>query len=342
MPGRMTSTAFAAAVALTAATPAVGADLYLRIVDVGNGLCVIGRTPEGHTLLYDAGYGHALCASAVAEIIGLRSPIDVMVLSHSDQDHIGDGSRIVRDHTPRLIIHPGDTRRGETLKTLRTDIQTAELNGATVVSMANTPKTPFGATWPLGSATLTLVAGWNDGAQTQAAENRSLPPADQRNALSVVIRLDYGGHSVLLTGDTIGRRGGESGTACRNAERLMSQGSVSVKADILIGQHHGGDNGTSNCFIRAVKPTWVIFSAGRGHGHPRQAVADRLVANGVDPDRILRTDRDDDEGEGQWVYLAVQGCKDPPGDDDVEVFLADTGAPPRVGYRAPRRHCPTR
>src|SRR5207244_3162270 len=104
----------------------------------------------------------------------------------------------------------------------------------------------------------------------------------RNNALSSVIRLEFAGHSVLLTGDTVGRFEYAAGTACEFAERIMVDAAttVSLKSDVLVGQHHGADNATANCFIQAVKPTYVVFSAGNLYGHPRQSTADRLVAYG--------------------------------------------------------------
>lgn len=107
--------------------------------------------------------------------------------------------------------------------------------------MINLPEKPPapGTRYTLGEAAVTFVAGWSDGADTAAPGDPSLPTSDRRNALSIVVRLDYGGKSVLLTGDTIGRRRGESNRACRNAERIMARGATPVDSDILIGQHHG-------------------------------------------------------------------------------------------------------
>lgn len=82
-------------------------------------------------------------------------------------------------------------------------------------------------------------------------------------------------------------------TLCQYAERKMvaNLAAVPIAGEILIGQHRGSDDSTSNCFIRAVLPTWVVFSAGHEYRHPRQSTADRLTAIGIDPDKILRTDR---------------------------------------------------
>ncbi len=331
---------------LTPLSAAVGQEAYIRVVDVGNGLCVIARAPSGETLLYDAGHSGTFCPEAVQEIAGNR-PIDMMVISHSDSDHISDGRAILQAHGARLILHPEDDRSGQMLGQLREEIARQAAAGSIVRSMKSNPPS-FGETFELGDARVRFVAGWRDGAQTARAGDPALPDSDRRNALSLVVRFEYGGHSVLLTGDTIGRRRVEpvlGNRACRNAERMMRYGSVPIDSDVLVGQHHGGNNSTSNCFIRAVSPVWVVFSAGRGHGHPTQAVADRLTASGphrVPPERILRTDRGDDEANepGHWDYDSFVGCEDRAGDDDVEIFLpAQADQAVRVSYRVASTGC---
>ena len=120
---------------------------------------------------------------------------------------------------------------------------------------------------------------------------------------------------------------------------------IRLNRDVLVGQHHGADNATSNCFIRAVSPTFVVFSAGHAYRHPRQSTVDRLLANGIGKDAILRTDRGDTEGgtgrDKEWVYDSRAGCPaDGPGDDDVEISMpADPAARISVRYRLPRGAC---
>ena len=147
----------------------------------------------------------------------------------------------------------------------------------------------------------------------------------------------------MLTGDTIGRLGGEPNSVCRYAERIMVERSaeIAIKSDVLVGQHHGGDNATSNCFIRAVNPRYVIFSAGHGgHEHPRQTTADRLIAHGINPADILRTDRGDNEGGPEWIYGAIRGCRDKVGDDDVEIVMPKAPEEElRVKYRVASTGC---
>lgn len=330
---------------LFARDPSYAADAHLRVVDVGNGLCVVGRTPDGHAFVYDAGFRNELCRRAVRALVG-NAVLDLVVLSHSDQDHIKDLRGIVTDMNPRIILHPGDDRHGTTLDDVRLAIGEERADGATELSLSQTVVAP-GRTFQIGSGTATFVAGWDDGNKTRIRPGPDDPAfatiGERRNALSIVIRFQFGGHSVLLTGDTIGRKRNESNSACRYAERIMvaRRQAHPIDSDILIGQHHGGDNSSSNCFIRAVSPEYVVFSAGHeDHQHPRQSVADRFTAHGVEPEKMLRTDRGDNEGGSEWIFGAIAGCVDEPGDDDVDIFLPENPTEPvRVAYRLPSTGC---
>jgi competence protein ComEC len=66
---------------------------------------------------------------------------------------------------------------------------------------------------------------------------------------------------------------------------------VSLKADVLIAPHHAGNNGSSTCFMQAVDPQFVIFSAGHDHGHPSRGAAGRYLAHGILEPNLFRTDR---------------------------------------------------
>jgi competence protein ComEC len=334
------------------AQPGPAQSLYIRVVDVGPGLCVIGLIPGGHSFVYDTGPPRSICSAAVDDLITLDT-IDLLVLSHSDKDHIGDLKRILGLTTThkhvRLILHPGDHRTGDMINDARQAIAVAVANGAREVNLAKPHAPDPGTRYQVGDATFTYVGGWSDGRKAHSAgEPAPSIGSEINNVLSIVLRLEYGGHSVLLSGDTLGRNRPTSsgklddGLACRYAERIMVDRSVQVPvaSEVLVGQHHGGDNSSSNCFIEAVRPTYVVFSAGHAYGHPWQSVADRFVGWGVKPENMLRTDRGDNEGGNEWITGAILHCVDKPLDDDIEIVMSDDpNVPIKVGYRLPQHGC---
>ena len=352
---------FAAAAAFIPATEAVAAEAVLRVVDVGNALCVVAKVPGNHFMLYDASEAHRTeCKEAVQDIVG-SDKLDLVVISHSDQDHNGELAEILATRETELIVHTG----AQLARTIRPNIL-REFNRRTAVrpeSVRNLETSPLPNAptngnpqlaplrIPLGDATVTFVAGWNAWPPDEGETRRGLSPGERKNVISIVVRFEYGGKSVLLTGDTIGRRGSDAEDFCGYAEKWMIQrGNASIDSDVLVGQHHGGNNSSSKCFIEAVSPKFVIFPAGRGsNDHPRKAAVERLFSQAlpahlrVPTGNIFRTDRGDDEGLLEWDGERVLRCKDRSGDDDVEIILSDLpGVDPEVRYRRAPRPCRAR
>jgi hypothetical protein len=146
------------------------------------------------------------------------------------------------------------------------------------------------------------------------------------NSVSIVCKLIYGGKSVLLCGDAVGRpRGGQEDALIAEEKYLVEKAPELLNSDILVAPHHGADNANSLAFIRKVSPDYVIFSAGHSvYDHPRKSTAMRYL-NFVSTERILRTDRGDDDGPDEWDYLRIPGCVDIYGDDNIEIVISSDG-----------------
>jgi competence protein ComEC len=315
--------------------------LVARVVDVGPGLCTVTEIPaadRSHFIVYDAGHWTgSRCLDAVREIVGARS-IDLLVISHSDSDHLGDAAEILDEFLVESVLTTGFERSTGSWRDMRDALSRREAAGADVQRLTEEPLTP-GETRAVGDATVTLVAGWPEWTLTSGPTS-----AELRNAVSIVIRVEYAGSSILYAGDTVGKRLDDPDSACKDAEMVMvsrhEAQEVSLAADALIAPHHGGNNASSSCFIEAVRPSAVVFSAGHDHGHPTTEAALRYQAAGVEPDSLFRTDRGDDEDEAShWEPDGtVDGCVDPRGDDDVEIRIAATGSM-TVRYTDPSTGC---
>ena len=136
------------------------------------------------------------------------------------------------------------------------------------------------------------------------------------------------------------KKDSEANDACKDAEKVMvdNASNVTLKVDVLQAPHHGANNGNSKCFIEAVKPKFVIFSAGHEYSHPTAKAAQRYIDSGVKTKNMFRTDRGDDGGEKEWTYGRISGCPDKKGDDDIEVVLPKNGKA-RAAYRVASEEC---
>ena len=88
-------------------------DVFVRVVDSGAALCCVVGMPDNRYMIYDAGnYSGegSLTFSKVQEIIPAGSDIELLVLSHSDSDHLGAVDEICDDYNILRVLRPGYQR----------------------------------------------------------------------------------------------------------------------------------------------------------------------------------------------------------------------------------------
>lgn len=225
----------------------------VTFLDVGQGDAIALRTP-GRTILIDGGRGDRVL-SLLAER-GVRR-IDVAILTHAHPDHCAGLARVIEEMRVGLIwISP---------RRFRGDCATLMLGAArasrTPIHIARDGDT-------LAFDDLRLTAHIADLNFRRAQENNS----------SIVLRVETGGRTFLLTGDVE-----------REAELVLSD--RNLRADVLKVAHHGSRTSTSGALLDLVQPRIAVISCGRRNlfGHPHPAVLEALATRGV---RVWRTDRD--------------------------------------------------
>lgn len=94
------------------------------------------------------------------------------------------------------------------------------------------------------------------------------------NNHSCVVLLDINGRKILFTGDIE-----------RTAETAIVASGKALKADILIAPHHGSFTSSSDTFVQAVQPKYVVFSAGSSNrwSFPNPQVVQRYLDIGSRP-----------------------------------------------------------
>lgn len=88
-------------------------NMFVRVVDSGAALCCVVRMPGPQYMIYDAGNysgGGSLTFDKAQEIIPLGSNIELMVLSHSDSDHLGAVDEICDAYHVRRVLRAGHQR----------------------------------------------------------------------------------------------------------------------------------------------------------------------------------------------------------------------------------------
>ena len=310
-------------------------DLEIRVLDIGAGLACVARLPllPGETthryMIYDAGHysgGGNRSFEAIQDFIeDDAEEIEIMVLSHSDADHLGAVDEILDAYTVRRVLRTGLPRTTATWRNANEAIAIeVEHEDCEDINLAHRTVRP-GATLRFGDVFVTFLCGFHQPPDDWDLNSLS----ERRNAGSICVRLTYRSRSVLFAGDAVGRHIGDPNDVCIATERHMVDYSpaVTIDSDVLIAPHHGADNGSSTAFIQAVSPTHVVFSAGHAHEHPRSAAAQRYLANGVALANIFRTDRGDHEGDDEWDHeeSGPEGHADPTGDDHISIVLTANG-----------------
>ena len=254
---------------------------FAVILDVGQGSASFAHTAEGINIIYDGGSsskkenGRKIIAPAL-KYFGI-SDIDVVFLSHSDEDHINgliylfEEAELEGIEIERLCIARTGVTADEKLDRL---VVAAEKIECEIIYVS------AGDVMEAEGVRMEVLHPYEDRYIPDITNDEQDERAANNNESSLVMRLTYSEHTILFTGDI----GSESEKEIVEREARM------VDSDILICPHHGSKYSSSDEFIRAVSPETVIISCGKNniYGHPAPETIERYEEEDVE---IKRTDR---------------------------------------------------
>lgn len=306
----------------------VDAVVDIRVFDVGPGLATVIKLPQNKFVIYDAGGSSGVNTLAqIKDYIPAGSQIELMVLSHTDADHLVAAGPVIRDYSVKKVIWTGyeksmisneeSTDAYKLFTSLLNNSATQKVN----LNELDSNIAP-GTNFKIGDATFTFLCGFGE----PLAEWNLSDQGEKLNSVSIIMKLSFGGKSVMFCGDAVGRHREDPETSLIATEKYLIDSAANLlPSEIVIAPHHGAKNGSSKAFVEAVKPEYVVFSAGHKFSHPAARTANQYLRF-TTAAKILRTDRGDDEGTGsEWSDTKIAGCKDKANDDVVQIQLRSNG-----------------
>lgn len=232
-------------------------ELAVHFIDVGQGDAALLVTSQG-TVMIDAGPRSAKDAT-LRYVREHTERIDLMILTHPHEDHIGGAADILRDIPTEKVLMPDITSDSETFEGLLDAIED---------SGAQTALAAAGDVYELGGMRVTVLAPLGTDYESM-------------NDYSIVCRVDYGERSFMFTGDA---------EKCSEEEILDAYDASALRCDVLKAGHHGSSTSSSEEFLEALEPRIAVISAGRdnSYGHPHAETLRALGRAGTK--KIYRTD----------------------------------------------------
>lgn len=243
--------------------------LHITTLDVGLGDACVIHTPQGHTVVIDAGvrFGDWSMGNRVVvpflHAAGINR-IDALICSHFDNDHCGGMPAVLERMRVENLYAPPQLAPDPAADELR-NVSRAHKCAWNVTTAGDI--LIFGALTGRVIHPPTVITQWPEDAA-----------AHGDNTWSLVIMWEWKGIRFITTGD-----------ATIASEALQIDAEKDLHAAILKVGHHGSATSSSRRYLRAVAPYAALVSVGQnGMGLPAPHVLKAIEDTGAD---IYRTDR---------------------------------------------------
>lgn len=230
--------------------------LSVHIIDVGQGDCILIKTPEDKNILIDGGDEN--CYKFIKTYLKLHKvkKLDIVIATHFDKDHIGSLDEVINNFNVKKIYTPNQKCDSSHYDNLVKSCQNKNLKINYLTK--------------------------DDFIKVDNNININiLSPSyiqDNSNLNSIVFNLKYKYMDFLFTGD------------CEETNELEMINSFELNdIDFLKVAHHGSSSSSTEDFIKEISPSIAAISCGykNQYGHPHKSTLDTLKKYGA---KTIRTD----------------------------------------------------
>ena len=290
-------------------------------VDVGQGTCQIICLGEGRAIVIDTG---ARCArresrkSIVSILQVLKvSTIEALILSHNDDDHIGQATTILTTYRSETqsevrsawLLQDRPVQSTQSFERLTTCLEQSQKIGCRVGCLANDsePRILFEDS----KKSLVLKVIYPPFLQTLATQANG-----NSNEACAILRLDVGKSKILFTGD-----------ASFGVLKYIHQKFGILASDVMSVPHHGSDMDIPDEWLSwvygtALNATFAVISAGttNRYGHPAEKVVRLIRQSGAE---ILCTQM------SQKCSDCLSACRQQRGTFNLDISRSQSKPPPK-------------
>lgn len=244
--------------------------LEMKVLDIGQGDCILLLFPDGQVMVMDIGseFGTTSPWNVIdKELKDLKiSTIDYLFLTHTDYDHVREAKKLADNYKIKNFYLP------------RADIETSATWKKSYNAALNEKYVDNGVEKQAGvfeNVGAYEISGENWTMKCYSFDEKNYPSikesssAEDKNAVSPTCLLEYGGRTIVLTGDSNEK----------SENYLIGKGYFdNVDADVLKVGHHGSKSSTTQDFLNKIDCEYAIISCGEGnsYGHPTIEALNRL------------------------------------------------------------------
>ena len=268
--------------------------LEVKVLDVGQGDCILITFPDGQVMVMDIGseFGSTSPWNVIDGELKAKGidTIDYMFLSHTDYDHSREVEKLAENYQIKSFYFP--VANMDTSSTWEKAYNAAK--SETYVENGETKQAQFNeniGAFRLETASWRMKCYSFDEADYPNVKNSS--DAETKNSISPICLLEYADRTIVLTGDA----------NFETEEYILAKGYLNnIDADVLKVGHHGSASSTSDEFLDKIDCEYAIISCGadNDYGHPTSQALNRLADyTDISPDddfngfaEVYRTDED--------------------------------------------------